>query len=86
MTKNSLQPNQPLHSLPLHFWLEAVLSITTAAALLLTMLRPTWIELVFGIDPDRSSGSAELLIIFSLATATLALSVLALRTWKSAHA
>ena len=86
MMKNSLHRSPHPRVLPGHFWIELALGTTTAAASLLTLLRPTWIEVIFGADPDRSSGSAELLLITSLVLATLSLSTLAVRTWKNAHA
>jgi len=86
MKKSRLLSTVPLRPMPIRFWLELALSIVTTAALLLTLFRPAWIELLFGVDPDRSSGSAEFLIVTCLALTTLTLSSLAVRTWKSAQA
>jgi hypothetical protein len=86
MTKNSHHRSLHPRFLPVHFWIELALGTITAAASLLTLLQPTWIEVIFGADPDRSSGSAELLLLTSLVLATLTLSTLAVHTWKNAHA
>jgi hypothetical protein len=96
MTKSSLQHRHKLHItpsrispapiLPTRFWIESALGIFTAAAAILTLFRPAWIELLFGAAPDRGSGSLEIVIVICLALTTFALSALALRTWRSAHA
>lgn len=59
------------------FWVEAVCALASLGALLLTLVAPTWIETVSGVDPDHHSGSTEwivagVLIAFSLTTAMLA--------------
>jgi hypothetical protein len=41
------------------FWIESVMACLTAFLALLSLLTPDWIEVVFGIDPDRHSGSVE---------------------------
>jgi hypothetical protein len=50
------------------FWFEAGLVAASLALWLATLLWPTWIELVFGIDPDQGDGSLEraLTILFPL--------------------
>lgn len=48
---------------PPRFWAEVVVSIIALGATLLTLLTPQWIERVFGIDPDRGSGTLEWIIV-----------------------
>ena len=48
----------------------------------LTLVVPDWIEAVFRVDPDHSSGTLEWVIVAGLLVATLALSLLARREWR----
>jgi hypothetical protein len=45
------------------FWLESSLAATSLAAFVITVLVPTWIEEVFGVDPDGGSGALEVAIL-----------------------
>ena len=53
------------------FWLEAMLAALTTGLFILTLLSRNWIEMVFGVDPDKSSGSLEWLIVASLLIASI---------------
>jgi hypothetical protein len=64
------------------FWIEAGSAGMSALALVLTVVWPDWIELVFGIDPDHHSGSAEWLIVAVCALFTVTFSVLARLEWR----
>jgi hypothetical protein len=59
------------------FWIEVVLPVVTAALLLLTLISREWIEKVFGVEPDASSGALEWGIVVALAVATVAFSLMA---------
>lgn len=48
------------------FWLEAILAALSTGFFILTLLSRNWIEIVFGVDPDNSSGSLEWLIVAAL--------------------
>ena len=53
------------------FWIEVGLALASTTMLLGTVLWKDWIELVFGVDPDSSSGALEWLIVavfFALAS------------------
>jgi len=64
------------------FWIEIVLAAVTIALLLLTLISRDWIEEVFGVDPDASSGALEWGIVIALAVATVAFSLMARAEWK----
>ena len=63
------------------FWLEFAFAAASAAALLLALLFPDWIEIVFGVNPDGGTGSLEWLVFGSIAASGIACSVLARREW-----
>ena len=50
-----------------------------------TALRPDWIELLFGVDPDHSDGTFEWVIVGVLLCRTVALTSLARREWRRAR-
>jgi hypothetical protein len=54
-------------SLPGHprprFWFEAVAATVSLIVGGLTLSRPNWIEIVFGVDPNRGSGLLEWLTV-----------------------
>jgi hypothetical protein len=51
---------------------------------LLTIVRRDWIEVLFGVDPDRHSGSLEWWMISSLLAVTVVLFSLAAFEWRRA--
>jgi hypothetical protein len=67
------------------FWVESALSALFAAAAALTLWQPAWIEAVFGVDPDRGSGSLEFGLTLALGAAALLLAILARREWTRAR-
>jgi hypothetical protein len=72
--------------LPLRFWIAATLAALFAVTTCLTLWQPTWIEAIFGADPDRGSGSTEWTLALTLGAATLLLAVLARREWARPRA
>ena len=64
------------------FWVEAVPAGTSALLLLLTLISREWIELIFGVDPDRGSGAAEWLIVTFVAALAFTCSALARIEWR----
>ena len=69
-------------SLRLTFWIKTAVASVTALLALVTVIWRDWIERVFGIDPDRHSGSAEWELIFALLLASMLFAVLARREWR----
>ncbi|GGS83453.1 MULTISPECIES: ABC transporter permease [Streptomyces] len=69
----------------MRFWAETGLGGLSGLLFLATLLRPDWIELVFGVDPDAGSGAVEWLVVAVTALVT-ALCVLGARLeWRRAH-
>jgi hypothetical protein len=56
---------------------EIVLSALLGTATIVTAVWPTWIEGLFGFDPDGGNGKAEWWIVAALAVITIAAAVLA---------
>ena len=65
------------------FWIEAGLAVVSAALLFVTLVWREWIEAVFKVDPDRSSGELEWAIVAALCLITLAFGVLARSEWRT---
>jgi hypothetical protein len=64
------------------FWIEAGLAVVSTAVLLVTLVWQKWIEAVFKVDPDRSSGALEWAIVAALCLTTLAFGALARSEWR----
>jgi hypothetical protein len=59
------------------FWVEAGMGLLTAVLFVVTLVQQSWIESLFGIDPDSGNGSVEWIIVGGLALLTVALFSLA---------
>jgi len=64
------------------FWIETGLGVLSGAAVISTLVVPDWIEAVFGVDPDRSSGALEWAFVAVLLAATVACGRAARREWR----
>lgn len=53
------------------------MALVTGMLAILTLISQEWIELLFGVDPDRGSGALEWAIVVACLMATVLLSVLA---------
>jgi hypothetical protein len=60
----------------------AALSGVLASA---TVVWRDWIEVVFGVDPDRHSGALEWAIVAALVVGALGCGVLARSAWRTAR-
>lgn len=61
-------------------WIETVVSVASLIAAAVTIAVPDWIETVFGVDPDKHSGSAEWLVVLALTAVGVTAAVLATRS------
>ena len=68
------------------FWGESALAVLSIGLLMLTLVSRDWIERVFHIEPDQSSGALEWLIVAGLFAAAVAFSALARAEWRHLHA
>jgi undecaprenyl pyrophosphate phosphatase UppP len=71
--------------LRVRFWVESVFASVTGVLAVVTVFWHDWIEAVFGVDPDHGNGSAEWLVVLTLAVVTVALAVLARHEWRRAR-
>ena len=67
------------------FWLESILGSVTGLVAVITLFWHDWIEVMFGIDPDRGNGSAEWLVVVVLLAVTVALAAGARHEWRRAR-
>jgi hypothetical protein len=72
--------------LRLVFWMEGLAAIAAGLSLVLTLLWRDWIEIIFHIDPDNSSGFVEWSIVLLSLTATIFFGFLANREWHRSTA
>jgi hypothetical protein len=64
----------PAGNLPARFWFEAITAAAGLTLFVLTLFSREWFEALTGLDPDRGSGSLEVV----LAVALLALSAVSM--------
>lgn len=64
------------------FQIEVALAALSAFLLVVTLIWKDWLEIVFGIDPDRGSGELEWVIVGLSALAALIFGALARADWK----
>ena len=62
------------------------LAVASVALLVVTLLWNEWIELIFHVDPDASSGAAEWTVVAITVCVTLVSLVLARIEWRRAAA
>jgi hypothetical protein len=72
--------------LTLQFWIEIGLASFSAFLAIVTLVWPDWIEIVFHVDPDESSGSIERLIVGLSFVLAVAFFAVARREWRRAAA
>jgi hypothetical protein len=60
-------------------WIERGLAVGSGLLFVVTLISKEWIEIVFGVDPDKGSGALEWAISFGLLAITIAFAVLARR-------
>lgn len=68
------------------FWVETGFTGLATILALVTLVRRDWIELAFGLDPDKGSGALEWVIVAGLVAVIIGLSALARAEWSTAKA
>lgn len=68
---------QPLRTARIRFRIKVVLAVLAAGLAVLTLITREWIELLFGIDPDKGSGALEWAIAAALFVASAVLALIA---------
>jgi MFS superfamily sulfate permease-like transporter len=69
-----------------HFYLNFATALTSIALLVLTLGWRNWIEIAFGIDPDRNSGVTEAVALIVCAAIAWASLLGAGRDWRRTQA
>ena len=59
------------------FWIELAASVVCGVFGVLTLASQEWIEVLFGVDPDRGSGALEWLIVALLLALSIAMYTIA---------
>ena len=62
--------------------LELVGALAALALAILTLVSREWIEVIFGVDPDRSSGATEWVVVFAFAALSIGLTLAARQQWR----
>ena len=65
--------------------IETGLAVLAGVLALVTFIWPTWIESLFGVEPDGGSGAAEWWIVVVLALAAVILGLFARRDYVVAR-
>jgi len=73
------------HGLRRRFLVETAAGSITGCLAVVTLFWHDWIEVVFGVDPDRGNGSAEWLVVVALFIVTVILAVGARLEWRRAQ-
>jgi hypothetical protein len=68
------------------FWVESTVTALAFGLAAVTLIRRDWIEIIFGVDPDRDSGAVEWAIVGTLLAAALVSALLARTEWRKRHA
>ncbi len=64
---------------------ESVLAGLFAIGTVATLIWPTWIESLTGLEPDKGSGEAEWWLVILLGVAALFTAILARRDYRAAR-
>ena len=67
----------------IRFWIESTLAILASLLAIVTIFNREWIEVIFGVDPDRGSGGLEWAMVVGLFAVAIALALVA--GWERKH-
>jgi hypothetical protein len=67
------------------FWWESGFASLTGSLAVVSAAWPSWLERLYGVDPDHGDGAVEWLIVCATACATIALTWLARTEWRRAR-
>jgi len=65
--------------------IETGLAAAAGLLAIVTLIWPTWIETLFGVEPDGGSGEAEWLVVVVLALVAVTSGLLARREYRAAR-
>jgi H+/Cl- antiporter ClcA len=65
--------------------IETALAVVAGALAVATLVWPTWIETLFGVEPDGGSGATEWWLVVALALVALVAGLLARRDFAAAR-
>ncbi len=63
------------------FWIEVLAAVLCGLLAILTLIVEDWIEVLFGVDPDAHSGTAEWLVVALLGAGAVVSALLAGHEW-----
>lgn len=69
-------------SLRRRFWIETSLAAAAGVLAIVTVFWHDWVEAVFGINPDKGSGSAEWLAVIVVVIISMAMAIGARLEWR----
>jgi Na+-driven multidrug efflux pump len=64
--------------------IETALAVITGILAVVTLIWPTWIETLFGVEPDAGSGAAEWWVVVFLSGVAVASGLLARLDYRAA--
>jgi len=67
------------------FWAENALALIATLLAITTVAQPAWVEAVFGVDPDASSGALEWSLVVIAAGVAIVSAWLARLEWRHAQ-
>jgi hypothetical protein len=65
--------------------IETGLAVVAGALAVVTLFWPTWIETLFGVEPDAGSGEAEWWVVAVLGLVAVMSGILARRDYRAAR-
>jgi len=68
------------------FWVESMSAAMAFGLWVITLVWRDWIEIIFGVEPDRDSGTIEWAIVGTLLATALGSALLARTEWRRRHA